>query len=146
MNSLLYWHWLALGAGLLVLEMLAPGAIFMWFGAGAILVGALLFLFPAMSWELQVLIFALASIAALFLWKKLRKNIPQENTQTGSLNRRAAALIGRQVALLEAIKNGVGKVQIDDTFWRVQGEDMPAKTTVRVISAEGSTLKVEKVV
>ena len=112
LENLVYWHWIVLGFVLFILEMLAPGAILMWFGAGAILVGGLLFLFPDISWEWQILIFSLFSIISLFAWKQIRQSSPEDNTESGTLNQRGKALIGRKVALVEAIENGIGRVQI----------------------------------
>jgi len=143
LENLVYWHWIVLGFLLLILEMLAPGAILMWFGAGALLVGGFLFLFPGMGWEWQVLIFAVVSFASIFAWKKLRKDSPDDNTEAGTLNQRGKALVGRRVPLTEAIKNGIGRVQIDDTFWRVEGPDLMVETLVTVIDSDGATLKVE---
>jgi len=144
LESIVYWHWIVLGFLLLILEMLAPGAILMWFGAGALLVGGLLFLFPDMGWEWQVLIFAVVSLASIFIWKKVRKDSPDDNTEAGTLNQRGKALVGRRVPLVEAITNGIGRVQIDDTFWRVEGPDMAANTLISVIDSDGATLKVER--
>jgi membrane protein implicated in regulation of membrane protease activity len=144
LDSLVYWHWIVLGFLLLILEMLAPGAILMWFGAGALLVGGLLFLFPDMGWDWQVLIFASISLASIFTWKKLRKDSPDDNTEAGTLNQRGKALIGRRIPLVEAITNGIGRVQIDDTFWRVEGPDLEIETLVTVIDSDGATLKVEQ--
>jgi len=143
LDSLLYWHWIVLGFLLLVLEMLAPGAILMWFGVGALLVGGLLFLFPDMGWEWQILIFALVSFASIFAWKRLRKDNPNDNTESGTLSQRGKALIGRKIPLVEAIVNGVGRVQIDDTFWRVEGVDLEKDALVIVTGSDGATLQVE---
>lgn len=143
-DNLLYWHWIVFGFILFILEMLAPGAILMWFGAGAILVGSLLFLFPEMAWEWQIFIFALVSLVSIFAWKRLRKDNPSDDTESGTLNQRGKALIGRKVALVEAIENGVGRVQIDDTFWRVEGNDLAKGTLVKVVSSDGATLDVEQ--
>ena len=143
LENLVYWHWIVLGFLLLVLEMLAPGAILMWFGAGALLVGGLLFLFPEMGWEWQVLIFAIVSFISIFAWKKLREDSPNDDTEAGTLNQRGKALIGRRIPLVEPITNGIGRVQIDDTFWRVEGPDLAVETLVTVIDSDGATLKVE---
>ncbi len=135
--------WIVLGFVLLVLEMVVPGAIFMWFGIGGLIVGGILYLFPAIPLEWQVFIFALISISSVFAWKKLQQNNPDDNTESGTLNQRGKALVGRRVPLVESITNGVGRVQIDDTFWRVEGPDLDAETLVKVIDASGATLMVE---
>ncbi len=142
LDNLLYWHWIVLGFLLLALEMLAPGAILMWFGAGALLVGGLLFLFPDMPWDWQVLIFAMVSFASIFAWKRLRKDNPNDDTEAGTLSQRGKALIGRKIPLMEAIVNGVGRVQIDDTFWRVEGDDLEIGSLVTVTGSDGATLQV----
>jgi len=144
LENLVYWHWIVLGLVLLILEMLAPGAILMWFGAGALLVGGIVFIFPETLWEWQVFIFAVVSFASIFAWKKLKKDDPNDDTQAGTLNQRGKALIGRRIPLVEPITNGVGRVQIDDTFWRVEGVDLEEKTLVIVTNSDGATLQVEK--
>lgn len=142
-EGLLYWHWIVLGFSLLILEMLAPGAIFMWFGVGALLVGGLLFLFPEMGWEWQVLVFAMISLASIFAWRTIRKNNPDDDTESGTLSQRGKSLVGRKTPLVEAIVNGIGRVQIDDTYWRVEGSDMEKDTLVVVTGSDGATLEVE---
>ncbi len=142
-EGLLYWHWIVLGFSLLILEMLAPGAIFMWFGVGALLVGGLLFLFPEMGWEWQVLVFAMISLASIFAWRTIRKNNPDDDTESGTLSQRGKSLVGRKTPLVEAIVNGIGRVQIDDTYWRVEGSDMEIDTLVVVTGSDGATLEVE---
>jgi len=145
LENLQDWHWIVFGFILIILEMLAPGAILMWFGVGALLVGGLLFLFPEMAWELQIFIFAIFSLVSIFAWKKLRKDSPEDDTESGTLNQRGKALIGRRVPLVEAITNGVGRVQIDDTFWRVESEeDMDVDTLVEVVGSDGATLDVKR--
>ncbi len=52
--TLTFWHWLALGGGLLLLEMLTPGVVFLWLALAAGLTGALLWLAPMLSWQAQV--------------------------------------------------------------------------------------------
>lgn len=143
LDGLLYWHWMVLGFILLILEMLAPGAILMWFGAGALIVGGLLYLFPDLGWEWQILLFALISLTSIFVWRKVRKDSPEDDTESGTLNQRGKALVGRRVPLEEAIVNGIGRVQIDDTFWRVEGPELDVETLVIVVDSDGATLKVE---
>jgi len=144
LEGLLYWHWIVLGLLLLILEMLAPGAIIMWFGVGALIVGGVIYLLPDLPWEWQIFIFAIFSLSSVFIWKKLTKDSKDDNTESGTLNQRGKALVGRRVPLKEAIVNGIGRVQIDDTFWRVEGEDLNEGALVVVVSSDGATLKVNK--
>lgn len=67
-----WWAWVVLGFALGVLEILAPGYIFLGFAIGAILTGALVgFGLPA-GLPALVLIFAIASVVA---WLVLRRTV-----------------------------------------------------------------------
>jgi len=140
--QLLPWHWWVVGFLLIIVEMLAPTGHALWLGVAALVVGSLLWLFPGMNWKLQMLIFAVISIVSVLLYKKLTGNKPQI-TDSPDLNRRGERYIGRVFTIEEPIVNGVGKIKVDDSTWRVRGADQPAGTTVMVTAVEGSTLQVE---
>ena len=144
-EQFLYWHWIVIGLLLMVLEMLLPGFVLVWFGAGAILVGGLLFVFPELTWQWQFFVFSVFSVLSLFSWRYWRRNSDADNPESGVLNQRGKALIGRETILIEAIVNGVGRIQVDDTFWRVNGDDLKKGSLVRIIDVDGATLKVEPV-
>jgi membrane protein implicated in regulation of membrane protease activity len=59
------------------------------------------------------------------------------------LNRRAEQYVGRVFTLSEPIVNGTGKIRVDDSSWKVSGADCDANTKVKVISVDGTVLKVE---
>ena len=65
-----WWAWVVLGFALGVLEILAPGYIFLGFAIGAVLTGALAALGLTTSLPLLLLVFAVASVIA---WLVLRK-------------------------------------------------------------------------
>lgn len=142
-GQFLYWHWIVFGLILIGLEMLLPGFILLWFGVGALLMGALLYVFPEVSWQWQFFIFALFSVMSLVMWKFWSKNNDADNPESGVLNQRGKALIGRKTLLIEPIINGVGRIQVGDTFWRVEGDDLEKGKLIRVIDVDGATLKVE---
>ena len=143
LNHLIFWHWLILGVVLIALEILLPGYIMMWIGMAAILTGGLLFLVPDMTWEYQFLIFAVLSAICLYFGRKYigSKETPSDHP---GLNQRGANYVGQSYVLDDSIQNGVGKLVIDDTSWRVTGDDMPKGTKVKVVGMEGSSLKIEK--
>jgi membrane protein implicated in regulation of membrane protease activity len=136
-----FWQWWVLSVLLLGAEAFAPGFIFLWMGFSAAAVGALVWLIPAMDWKLQTLCFAVLSVASVALWKAYVRHRPQRTDQP-LLNRRAEQYVGRVVTLSEPIINGVGKVRIDDSTWRVRGTDCPAGAVVEVINAAGAVLEV----
>ncbi len=139
---LLPWHWLAVGLGLIILEMLIPTGHTIWLGISALIVGTILWLIPDIDWKLQMLIFAALSFVSFLIYNKIARNNPAE-TDSPDLNRRGERYIGRTFTIEEPIVNGVGKIRVDDSIWRVNGEDQPIGTTVKVVAMNGSTLQVK---
>jgi len=144
-QTLVYWHWLALAVLLGIVDV-AFGANFflLWCGLSAALVGGILFLIPSMSWEFQFLIFGVGVFTSIFVWHKYLKTHGTPSDKP-NLNRRAEQYIGREFTLEEPIVNGRGKVKVDDSTWRIEGEDLPIHTKIRVQDVDGVVLKVEKV-
>ena len=140
--SLIYWHWLILGGVLLTLEMFAPGAFMLWLGfaAGASAIVALIF--PGLSWEVQILLFSVFCLLSLFAWKKMG-GTREKPTDQPNLNRRGQQYVGRTFNLVDAIENGVGKVVVDDSQWKVMGDDAPVGTKVKVTGTDGTILLIE---
>ena len=139
--SVEFWHWWVLAIVLVILEMFAPGAVLMWMGAAAGIVGFVLLVFPAMQWEFQWLIFAVLSVATIFVsWKFLKRHPIRSDHPT--LNLRGKRYIGRVFTLEEPIVNGQGKIRVDDTTWKIEGADLAAGISVEVTAVEGTILKV----
>ncbi len=139
-----FWHWWILALALVVLEIIAPGtAFFIWMGVAAGLTGVVLLLAPALSWEVQLLIFSAVSIASILVWRGYAKKKPPVSDEP-LLNRRAEQYIGRVFTLNDPIVNRFGKIRVDDTTWKIEGADFPAGTQVRVTGVDGIVLKVEK--
>ncbi len=141
-NDIIYWHWLILAVVMIILEILIPGAYFLWMGVSAIFVGVLMYVFPEMVFLVQILIFAVLSVISVVMYKSYRKKNPIV-TDEPALNRRGEKYIDQNFTLTEPIVNGEGKIKVDDSTWKIVGMDMPAGMIVRVVSAEGTTLKVE---
>ena len=138
-----FWHWWIFAIVLLVIESFLPGQIFLWMGLSAGVVGLVLLAFADFDWEFQLLLFAVLSVASIVAWRVYHRAHPTK-TDKPTLNRRGEQYVGRQYTLEDPIVNRKGKLHVDDTVWRIQGEDLPAGTTVTVVDAEGVFLKVEK--
>ncbi len=65
-----YWHWLVLGAALAAAEIFLPSFFSLGAGLGAMFVGALLWLFPALPVSAQLLTWAGGTVALTSLWFK----------------------------------------------------------------------------
>ncbi|MDD9876325.1 MAG: NfeD family protein, partial [Magnetovibrio sp.] len=110
---------------------------------GAGLTGLILLVQQGLGWEAQLVIFAVLSVVAGIAGRIWVSHRPTE-TDEPNLNRRGEQYIGRVFTLDGAIVNGVGKIKVGDSHWRVSGDDMPAGSQVSVVDVEGVTLRVEK--
>lgn len=138
-----YWHWWVLATILLILEVFAPGAFMLWMGIAAAVIGALLLVAPELSLEVQLLTFSVLSVASIVGWRLYVRRNPPERTDEPTLNRRGSQYIGRVFTLDEPIVNGVGKLRVDDTTWKVAGPDLATGARVRVARVDNTVLMVE---
>lgn len=141
--ELTYWHWWILGLVLIVLEIFAPGAFFLWMGISAGVVGVVAFIAPDLGWEYQFMIFAIFSIISIALWKRFVKT-GSEASDHPTLNRRGEQYVGRTFTLQEPIVNGMGKIKVDDSTWKISGDDCEAGTRVKVTGIDGTIFKVDR--
>jgi membrane protein implicated in regulation of membrane protease activity len=139
--SLGSWNWFILAAALLLLEVMAPGTFMLWLGLSATVVG-LISLAVAWSWQYQLVAFALFSIAAIPLWRRVGARAKGPTDQP-FLNRRADAFIGQVFTLEKPIVAGSGTIGVGDTVWRISGPDCPSGSKVKVAAVDGATLRVE---
>lgn len=143
LESLVFWHWLVAALVLLVLEVFAPGTVFLWLGVSAAVVGVVLAILPSIPWQIQFVLFAVFAVVAIVAWRSYQRKHPAESDQP-TLNRRGEQYIGRVLTLDDPIVNGVGKVHVDDSTWKINGADADAGTRVRVTDVRGTVLQVER--
>ena len=142
LETLAYWDWFIAGLVLVILEIFAPGAVFLWLGIAAGVVGAVVFFAPYLDWKFQFTLFAVLSVVSIVVSRRYLKRRPLE-TDHPNLNRRGAQYVGRDLILDAALSGGRGRLRVDDTTWRVEGPDLPAGAKVRVTAVDGATLKIE---
>lgn len=147
LNSQPAWHWWALGAILLAVEIASTTQYLLWPGLAALVVGVLKFLDPPLDGRLAVFLFAVISVVATAAWKRSAWGRADRSTH-GTLNERSAQYIGRVVKAEENFVNGRGAVRVDDTRWSaaVTDESAPVKGDMLTISgADGAVFKVHMV-
>ena len=115
--SLGNWNWLIFGFILMALEVIAPGVFLFWLGLAALLVGLISFV-TVISWQIQLVMFAVFAAAAVPVWRRLARLKP-DGSASPFLNKRTEALLGREFTLEKPIIDGNGTVRIGDTVWRV---------------------------
>ena len=141
------WSWWVLGLVLLAAEVVLPGFFLIWIGLAAVIVGCLSLLLwgtPIWGWQVQFLSFAVISVIAAIVGRRMMSRYGDETDQP-LLNQRGASLVGRTATLSEPIQEGRGRIRIDDTLWVVQGPDLPVGTQVRITESTGRELRVEAV-
>lgn len=137
-----YWHWWVLGVALFILEIFSPAAFFIWIGLAAAIMGFVILLVE-ISWQSQLVLFAVLSVACVAAGRTWFKRNPISSDEP-NLNRRGHALIGRVFEVNEAIVNGVGRIRVGDTTWKVIGPDTPVGEQVRVVDVDSTVLRVER--
>ncbi len=139
------WTWWVIGLALLAAEVIMPGVFLVWIGIAAIITGLVslaLWETGFWIWEVQLVFFAVLSVAAALIGRKIVARSGNTSDQP-LLNQRGASLVGRTAMLEQPIAEGRGRMRLDDTTWTVEGPDMPAGTRVRIIACSGRQLTVE---
>jgi len=139
------WSWWVAGMMLLAAELVAPGVFLVWIGLGALTTGVLSLLFWDSGfwvWQVQSLVFAAFSVAFTLIGRKIMHGRGADSDEP-HLNQRVASLVGRTATLEEPIREGRGRIRLDDTWWPVSGPDLPAGTRIRIAAGHGRDLTVE---
>ncbi|MCR9071966.1 MAG: NfeD family protein [Alphaproteobacteria bacterium] len=139
------WHWVTLGFALMVLEIVVPGTLFLWFGIAGVATGVVL-LAVDMPTAYQIGLYGLFAVLSYVpvrmyvrRWQKGDLGAAQ------GLNQRGASLIGQRVGVTEPVVNGFGAAKVGDSRWRIAcDEDLETGTSVEVVEVVGSTLKVRR--
>lgn len=135
------WSWIVGGMVLLAIELVLPGGIIVWLGVAAIAVGLITLVQP-FDWPWQWLLFGLLSIGCLVAWLQYSRRNRNLTSDRPFLNQRADGFVGRETVLIEPIQQGIGRIALGDTVWRVSGDDMPEGTPVRIAGHDGALLAV----
>ncbi len=94
--------------------------------------------------QAQLITFVVISAAFVIVGRRLMFKHKFEDRDAAHLNQRINQMIGIEAVLIEEISQGVGRIKVGDTTWRVKGQDAPVGTKVKVVGEEaGTTLKVE---
>ena len=136
------WHWLILSIILIIFEIMLPTTLLLWMAIAAGAVGFIVLLAPPISWEIQFLIFSVVSLVSVSIGR-MYVNKSHKNDRASVLNKRGNQYINRIFTLEEDIINGSGKLNVDDTIWRIEGPDCPTGTRIEVIATNGVIMIVE---
>jgi membrane protein implicated in regulation of membrane protease activity len=136
-----HWWWLLAAAVLALVELVAPGIFSIWIAAAAA-VTAVAVMAIDIPLAFQLALFALLSIAAVYLGRHWYERNPVTSADP-KLNDRTARLVGQTVTVVAAIRSGEGRVKVGDSVWNARGTDAEEGSQVRVTGADGGCLTVE---
>jgi len=148
--ELAWWHWMVLGLGLGLLELVIPSFFIIWFGLGALLVGVAMLAAPGIAFSTQIMLWTLASVLMTVLWFRVfRKDYGK--TRSGQANE----ALGETGVLVRAVEplgmeSGRGEVRFQkpimgsDVWPCLADEAIAAGERVRVLAVDGQLLKVGK--
>jgi membrane protein implicated in regulation of membrane protease activity len=141
--DLLWWHWMVLGLLLGLAELAVPSFFIIWFGLGALLVGVILLLVPALGFIMQVLLWTLASVSMMVLWFKVFRNASR--TRSGQADE-VLGEIGVLTHAVEPFARGEVRFQkplLGSDVWPcLADEAIAAGERVKVLAVDGQLLKV----
>jgi hypothetical protein len=137
-----FWHWWILAVALVIIEILLPSFFALWLAIAATLTGFLLLVFPGLGWEWQLLVFAVFSVISIVAWRRYYQTHPIK-TDEPLLNRRGEGYVGRELTLNQPIVDGIGKIRLDDSTWKIQGPDCPAGSRIKITGLNNVVFTVE---
>lgn len=139
------WHWITLGFVLMVLEILVPSTLFLWFGIAGVATGLTMLVFdmPAAYQMGAFGAFALLSYVPIHAFARRYRESGIE--AAAGLNQRGKTLIGHRVGVIEPVVNGIGAAHVGDSRWRIAcDEDLEVGASAEVIGIVGTTLEVRR--
>ena len=137
-----WWLWLAGGLALVVAEIVAPSGFFIiFFGLGALTVGALDALDVVESLGVELLLFSILSVAYLLLFRGRLRGYVQMPASSS-----VDTLIGVLATVQEPMSPGVvGRVEVRGSMWAARNTSdvtLGAGQRARVAAVDGLTLAV----
>lgn len=135
-------QWLTFAVVLLVLELLTGGTTFLLWPAAAAFAVTLLDLVLPMNWQAQWSVFAVLTLALLWVGQVyIRPRMKGGDKE--HLNERGDRMVGQTAEVRAKFVNGQGRVRVDDTTWEARSKDesnLAAGAKVVIEAVDGVTL------
>lgn len=143
-----YWHWIVLGIVLIIVEAFVPSFSILWFGLGAVVVGAALWLGLDLGLTLQILMWAVMSCGFCALWFLVLKPRMRDKTTAGIAREAVLGQVGQVIAVPGP--GGLGRVRFSTPL--LGADEWPMRSTdplhlgdrVTVVDIMGNTLVVSR--
>jgi len=143
--DLAWWHWIAGGILLTLMELAIPAFFLIWFGLGAILVGLIMLALP-LSLAAQFTLWAITSSAMVLFWFRFFKN--PDRTKSGIAKEAFLGEVGMITKDVSELHKGEIRFQkpiLGAEAWPViADETIKAGERAHIVDVIGQTLKVSK--
>lgn len=142
-----WWHWMVLGVVLVLLELAVPAFFVIWFGLGALIVGAALAVAPGIPLPGQIALWIVASLAFVVLWFKVFK-AQVHRTRVGLSEGQFSGEVGLATRPIMPFQKGQVRFQKpilgSDVWEAIASEDIAVGERIKVLDVEGNILRVAK--
>ncbi len=139
----MFWIWVAVCLASIVVEIVSPSLVSIWFIAGGG-VALILSCFEPIAWYWQLLAFIFISVVCLIFARPLAKKL-QARRETES---NAESFEGKEVRLTSDVTfDKLGTAVLNGVTWNVRSrddEELQAGDVVVVVALDGNKLVVEK--
>ncbi len=139
--------WFLAGLLMILVEFAMPGLVIMFFGLGALVTSVVCMIFE-ISFNIQLIIFMVASIAMLLVLRNSLKKIfiGQSVKEGGELPASTSEFVGSEVTVVERIEKHAGKVELNGTQWSARSSrEIEVGEVVKVTGQQNLTLYVEPI-
>lgn len=147
-SELLYWHWIIFGIALMLTEMFLASFFVLWFGAAAVVIGGMVFLFPDMPATWQIFLWTLLSCAMALAWFKYLKPLSIDKTKAGLSREAFMGEIGQVLMPPNGEKRGTlrfpAPLMGSDEWLFISQDAVVSGDRVTVIDFSGNALIVKK--
>ena len=143
-----WWHWAVAGISLILAELAVPAFVLIWFGLGGLVVALVLAVLPQVGLTTQLFVWLAVSLALVALWFKFFKP-GFHKTRVGMSDVNIIGEIGLLTHPVAPFQKGEVRFQkpmVGSDVWPcIADETIAAGARVKVLTVEGSFLKVGKI-
>lgn len=139
MENIMVWIWLVVTLIAVIVEIITPELVSLWFAIGGVFGIAFSFI-PGLPWWGEVIIFAIVSVTLLLSLRPIIKKYYKRKIAGTNVDR----LIGQEVRMLtQADFDNLGSVKIGDVVWSVKSENgstLFVDEVVKIVAVDGNKL------
>ncbi len=139
MENIMVWIWLAVTVIAIVVEIITPELVSLWFAIGGI-VGIAFSFIPGLPWWGEIIIFAVLSMILLLSLRPVLSKYLKRKSLATNVDR----LIGQDIRMItQADFDNLGSAKIGDVVWSVKSENQSsllADEIVRIVAVDGNKL------